>query len=353
MRQAAVDIDDRAGRVRHVAPHQRRDRAPDIVGLTPAAARAPGRRRCAGRRRRVTPAVMSVAMIPGRTSKTGMPCSARRAAKRRAAIDSPALLTQYSPRLGEAISADTEVMNTIAARNAGSARRCIDLIARDRLGEEVRPLQVRAEQLLEAVLGRFEQVGAHARRAAGVVDERVDRAERARPRRRCGARSSRLRRDRRAGSATSAPAAAQLVERRRATSDSGRVPPSARFQPSRGERARDAEADAARAAGDERRASWTVQPFASAIAVTSRPEERQVRPALGEPLHVQRRLAQVVVAPLARLAARRSRARRHVVPSVRPVIDRVQQQTLMAGVGAQVRPGRRTACRGRCRPACS
>ena len=66
---------------------------------------------------------MSVAMMPGRTSKTGMPSPASRAANSFAAIDSPALLTQYSPRFGDAISADTDVTNTIEAANDGSARR--------------------------------------------------------------------------------------------------------------------------------------------------------------------------------------------------------------------------------------
>src|SRR5438105_3551083 len=65
---------------------------------------------------------MSVAMMPGRTSKTGMPSAASRRAKSRAAIDRPALLTQYSPRLVDTASADTEVMNTMEAAKAGSAR---------------------------------------------------------------------------------------------------------------------------------------------------------------------------------------------------------------------------------------
>jgi hypothetical protein len=37
-------------------------------------------------------------------------------------MDSPALLTQYSPRLGDAISAETDVMNVIDAANDGSVR---------------------------------------------------------------------------------------------------------------------------------------------------------------------------------------------------------------------------------------
>ncbi len=49
-------------------------------------------------------------------------------------------------------------------------------VARHRLGQEVRALQVRAYQLLEALFGRFEQIGADSRRAAGVVDEGVQRS---------------------------------------------------------------------------------------------------------------------------------------------------------------------------------
>ena len=106
-----------------------------------------------------------------------MPSPASRAANSRAAIDEPGL-------------ADA-VLAAVGRRHLGRHRRDeddrggerrigvppLDLIARDRLGQEVRPLQVRAQQLFEAVFGRVEQVGAHARRAAGVVDERVDRAE--------------------------------------------------------------------------------------------------------------------------------------------------------------------------------
>ena len=48
-----------------------------------------------------TPAVMSVWMMPGRTSKTGMPSPARRSAKSFVTMEIPALDTQYSPREGE------------------------------------------------------------------------------------------------------------------------------------------------------------------------------------------------------------------------------------------------------------
>ena len=42
---------------------------------------------------------MSVAMMPGRTSNTGMPAGARRSAKSLVTMLTPALLMQYSPRL--------------------------------------------------------------------------------------------------------------------------------------------------------------------------------------------------------------------------------------------------------------
>ena len=44
---------------------------------------------------------MSVWMMPGRTSKTGMPSPARRSAKSFVTMEIPALDTQYSPREGE------------------------------------------------------------------------------------------------------------------------------------------------------------------------------------------------------------------------------------------------------------
>ena len=67
-----------------------------------------------------------------------------------------------------------------------------------------------------------------------------------------------------------------------------------------------------------------------------RAEEGQVGRAGGEPPDVERHLAQVVVAPLARFAAWNARAGRHVVPAVGPVIDRVQQQAVVA-VDAEIR----------------
>src|SRR5262245_63348483 len=83
-----------------------------------------------------------------------------------------------------------------------------------------------------------------------------------------------------------------------------------------------------------------VPPVTSAVLLVIRAKERQVRSALGEPLDVESGLAQVVVAPHARLAARNARAGRHMIPPVRPVIDRMQQQPLMTILGAQIRLGK-------------
>src|SRR6266540_630700 len=69
----------------------------------------------------------------------------------------------------------------------------------------------------------------------------------------------------------------------------------------------------------------------------TRSKEREVRLPLGEALDIERRFPRVVVAPLTRLAARRLRAGWHVIPPIRPVVDRVQQQPLMAAIDAQIR----------------
>src|SRR5262245_65463873 len=80
-----------------------------------------------------------------------------------------------------------------------------------------------------------------------------------------------------------------------------------------------------------------VPPVTSAVLLVIRAKERQVRSALGESLDVESGLAQVVVAPHARLAVRNTRAGGHVIPPVRPVIDGMQQQPLMTILGAKVR----------------
>ena len=63
-----------------------------------------------------------------------------------------------------------------AGRERRGPRAGVRPVARDRLRQEVRALQVRAQHFLEAVLRRVEEIGADPRRAAGVVDERVQRA---------------------------------------------------------------------------------------------------------------------------------------------------------------------------------
>ena len=45
------------------------------------------------------------------------------------------------------------------------------------LGQEVRPFEVRGDQLVEALFGGFEKVAALARRHAGVIDQDVERVE--------------------------------------------------------------------------------------------------------------------------------------------------------------------------------
>ena len=134
----------------------------------------------------------------------------------------------------------------------GVLPRAVEHVARDRLRQEVRSLQVRAEHLLEAVLGGLEEIGAHARRAPGVVDERVERAMprtrlvddsrssggfgRCRPRHRRPTLHACLQFPYDGRHVRHGPEAAQE-----------QIPAAAR------QRARDPEADATRAAGDERR----------------------------------------------------------------------------------------------------
>ena len=97
-------------------------------------------------------------MTPGRTSNTGTPSAASLTAKSEDAIASPALLTQYSPRFGDTIVAETEVTNTIATGSSGAVAPSLHEQGRDALGQEIRALQVRAQHFLEARFGRFEQI---------------------------------------------------------------------------------------------------------------------------------------------------------------------------------------------------
>src|SRR3954452_17213145 len=61
----------------------------------------------------LTPAVISVRIIPGRTSNTPIPSAAKRNAKSLTAIASAALDKQYSPRSIEAMVAETEETKTM------------------------------------------------------------------------------------------------------------------------------------------------------------------------------------------------------------------------------------------------
>src|SRR5262249_41767180 len=110
------------------------------------------------------------------------------------------------------------------------------------------------------------------------------------------------------------------------TSEAARTPPSASTQPSRA---------SARAIP---RPMPRVPPVTRATRSGMRwTEEGQVRRVFGEALHIERRFARVIVAPLARLTARNPGAWRHVVPTVRPVIDGMQQQPLVVRIDAHIR----------------
>ncbi len=58
---------------------------------------------------------------------------------------------------------------------------------------------------------------------------------------------------------------------------------------------------------------------------------------ISHPLYIQGCLAGVVVAPHAGLSVRDAAAFRDVIPAVRAVVDRVQDQALVVGFGAKVR----------------
>ena len=199
------------------------------------------------------------------------------------------MLTQYSPRFGDTIVAETDDTNTIATGSSGAA--CLRSMSNGAttLREEVRALQIRAKHLFEARFGRLQQIRAYARRAAGVVDERVQaavvrfdaldepvampRGWRRPPRRR----------------STSAPSAFKLIHD--GLHLGGRAEPRQREVPAAcRERARDAEPDAARAARDERHRT-RVGPALVTRRLLGGAEEGQVRLVPGDPLDVERGLA--------------------------------------------------------------
>ena len=92
-----------------------------------------------------------------------MPCSPSRTAQSCAAIARPALLTQYSPRFVETIVAETEVTKTMRPTSRGLAL-LLDHEAGDGLGEEVRPLEVGAQERARSS-PRRPRAGRRARRA--------------------------------------------------------------------------------------------------------------------------------------------------------------------------------------------
>ena len=61
----------------------------------------------------------------------------------------------------------------------------------------------------------------------------------------------------------------------------------------------------------------------------------------------------MVIAPHARFAARNARPLGHMIPAVRPVIHRVQEQPLMSCVAARGTARRSISVSSTCRPACS
>ena len=110
---AAVDIDDFTDGVPHRSDDQVDDSCSDVLGTAPAW----HRREPLGELAVIlplTPAVISVAMTPGRTSLTRIPSGASRAAQSWVAIETPALEMQYSPRLKLTIVEEQEATLTIA-----------------------------------------------------------------------------------------------------------------------------------------------------------------------------------------------------------------------------------------------
>ena len=207
------------------------------------------------------------------------------------------------------------------------------------------------------VLGGVEQIGAHARRTAGVVHEGVDACRAARrPARRAG--RGRRRAPRPPGCTQRRRPAPQPASTSARPLRAGcrRAPAPTRPVPARGTRqgrclgCRRSRGRPAKFGGGRllsRRGVEILVCQRTALHPGGPKNVRYGSPAR-QPPDVQRGLARVVVAPLARFPARGPRARRHVVPAVRPVIDGVQQQPSCAGSAGRYGPPDRTAC-----PACA
>jgi hypothetical protein len=192
---------------------------------------------------------MSVGDDAGADFEDGNAVGASRIANKPAAIDKAALLTQYSPRFTETMSADTEVDEDDGGGEGGIGAAPLELIAGDGLRQEVRPLQVRAQHLVEAVLGGLQEIHARARRPSGVVHERIGHTDRRAQL--CDQASAIL------GLRQIAAEVMDLDAQRAQFAECGRrvrLRPSAakrKHPPFARQRARDAQADAAGSAGNE------------------------------------------------------------------------------------------------------
>ena len=232
-----------------------------------------------------------------------MRSGARRTANNFAAIERPALLTQYSPRCGDAISADTDVTNTMA-REYFPLRPLLNEQSRHRLRQKVRTLQIGAQHLLETLLGGREQIGSarvgHGRRCsrarAACRNARRSTTPIAADRSGCRYRPSSTQALPLPSDANSLTTPAHLFTRAKATQRE-RPPPLERSE-------------------------WAIpSPMPRVPPVTKRDTCRGLLQAstrhcpktystlpFGHPLNAERRLPQMVVAPHARLAARNARA---------------------------------------------
>ena len=196
-----------------------------------------------------------------------MPSGASRTANSRAAIARPALLTQYSPRAIDAISADTEVTKTMAPANAGSAVLRAAICRASAWVRKYGPCRLMriSSSKLSSLASRMSA------RTRGARPALLTSALTA-PYRSATAAASRAR------SAAAADVGLEIVgaavERRRARGATASAPHAAQRQRPAvgGERPRDAEADASGAAGDERDCAAC---RLRAVTRGPRPEERR------------------------------------------------------------------------------
>ena len=288
--------------------------------------------------------------MPGRTSKTGIAVLGEPRREQRAAIDEPRLADAVLAAIGRRHLRRHrgDEHDRGAERRVGAAPRRPDRARSPASGSTGPAGSSRSTSSKLSSVASSRSARTRGARPALLTSALIG-AERARTSSRSRARSSRAREIGGARSATSPPSCRSSSSdgrRRRRRGGRRRAPgPSLRRASAR---AMPRPMPRVPPVTSARASSVTV----TRVAVLAGPKNVRYGAPSASRLHVQRRLARVVVAPLARLAARRPRAGRHVVPAVRPVIDRVQQQTLMIG-GRRSGTARRTACRARCSPACS